>query len=53
MKSYDLFKPHIQKAINQHNIMVPADKVQIMPAKLGYYTGIYGAAYAILQRIKE
>jgi len=53
MKSYDLFKPHIQKAINQHNIMVPAAKVQIMPAKLGYFAGIYGAAYAILQRINE
>lgn len=53
MKSYDLFSPIIKKAINQHNVMVPSEHVQILPAKLGYYAGIYGAAYAILQRIKQ
>jgi len=33
--------------------MVPADKVRIIPAKLGYYSGVIGGAYALLLRLQS
>jgi glucokinase len=48
MKSADLFLPTLEKTLKTPNPMVPFDRVQILPAKLGYYAGIYGGAYMIL-----
>jgi glucokinase len=50
MKSAELFMPALQRAIQQNNVMVPASQVRILPAQLGYYAGLYGAAYTILQK---
>ena len=48
MKSADLFLPTLEQNLITPNPMVPFDRVQILPAKLGYYAGIYGGAYMIL-----
>lgn len=53
MKSSHLFMPAIVKALADHNVMVPAEQVRILPAQLGYLAGCVGAAYAILQKLKE
>ena len=50
MKSAELFMPTIKKMLKQHPLMVPADKVQILRAKLGPNAGMYGAAFNIIQR---
>jgi glucokinase len=47
MKSSDLFLPAMHEAIDTHSIMIPARQVRILPAKLGYHAGLYGAAYTI------
>jgi glucokinase len=47
MKSSDLFLPAMQEAIEAHSIMIPAKQVRILPARLGYHAGLYGAAYTI------
>jgi glucokinase len=52
MESADLFMPTIMDTIQQHNVIVPADKVHIRQTELGVYAGLYGAAYTILQRLK-
>ena len=49
MKSASLFLPAIEAAVNDHNIMVPATKVRILPAQLGDQAGMIGAAYTIYQ----
>lgn len=48
MKSADLFLPTLEKALKTPNPMVPFDRVRILPARLGYYAGLYGGAYMIL-----
>lgn len=48
MKSADLFLPTLAKMLKTPNPMVPFDQVRILPAQLGYYAGLYGAAYMIL-----
>lgn len=53
MKSYPLFKPAIEEAIVRHNVMAPLDRVRIIPAALGYYAGLYGAAYNILYGLEQ
>jgi len=53
MNSLPLFMPAIEKAVRDHNVMVPAKQVRILPAQLGEYAGLYGAAYSILQRIEN
>jgi predicted NBD/HSP70 family sugar kinase len=35
MKSSHLFMPAIGKALADHNVMVPAEQVRILPARLG------------------
>jgi glucokinase len=50
MKSSDLFLPEIMKVVHQNNLMVPADRIQIVLARLGYYAGITGAAYTLYQK---
>jgi glucokinase len=49
MKSADLFLPTLEQALKTPNPMVPFDRVNILPAKLGYYAGLYGGAYMILR----
>jgi glucokinase len=49
MRSLDLFMPAIEKVIQAADAYIPARQVRILPAALGYYAGIYGAAYAILK----
>jgi glucokinase len=49
MRSLDLFMPAIEQVIQAADIYIPARQVRILPAHLGYYAGIYGAAYAILK----
>lgn len=47
MKSADLFLPHLKEVLKAHSAMIPADQVRIELAQLGYYAGLYGAAYTI------
>jgi glucokinase len=51
MRNLDLFMPAIQGWVEKSQPYLPSGQVKIAPAKLGYYAGIYGAAYAILQRV--
>lgn len=52
MRSADLFLPRLEAALKAYTAMVPAHGVRILPAKLGYYAGLYGAAYTIWSKIK-
>jgi len=47
MRSASFFIPAIEAAVNDHNIMVPASQVRILPAQLGDQAGMIGAAYTI------
>jgi glucokinase len=49
VRSLDLFMPAIERVIEAADAYIPARQVRILPAALGYYAGIYGAAYAILK----
>jgi glucokinase len=51
MRSADLFLPPLEGALGSYTEMVPAHRVQIHPAKLGYYAGLYGAAYTIWSKV--
>ena len=53
MRSSELFMPAINRAVQTATPYLPMERVDIRLAELGYYAGIYGAAYAILQRISE
>jgi glucokinase len=53
MRSLDLFLPAIERVIASADGYIPASRVRIQPARLGYYAGIYGAAYAILQKVAK
>lgn len=50
MRSADLFLPRLEQALQAYTEMVPAHRVQVLPAKLGYYAGLYGAAFTIWQK---
>ena len=51
MRSADLFMPRLEQALQAYTEMVPAHRVHIIPAKLGYYAGLYGAAYTICSKV--
>jgi len=51
MRSSQLFMPAIQRAVQKDTPYLPTHQVEIRLAKLGYYAGIYGAAYAISRRV--
>jgi glucokinase len=51
MHSSELFMPAIGRAVQNATPYLPTQQVDIRLAQLGYYAGIYGAAYAILRRI--
>lgn len=50
MESLDLFWPALQERVAAMDVMVPASQVRIVPAELGYHAGLYGAAYAVMQK---
>jgi glucokinase len=50
MESFDLFKPTLEKAIRRHEVMLPANQVEILPASLGYHAGVYGAAFLMVNQ---
>ncbi len=52
MKSAGLFLPTLEQTLKTPNPMVPFDRVKILPAQLGYYAGLYGGAYMILNEAK-
>jgi len=50
MRSVDLFMPAIQRTMQAYREMVPTHRIQIVPAQLGYYAGLYGSAYTIFNK---
>jgi glucokinase len=50
MRSIDFFMPRIQQTMQDYREMVPAHRIQIVPAQLGYYAGLYGSAYTIFNK---
>ena len=50
MRSADLFLPRIQQIMRDYREMVPAHRIKIVPAELGYYAGLYGSAYTIFKK---
>lgn len=53
MEEFDLFLPQINSVLAQHNIMVPATEIKILPSQLRGQAGIFGAANAALSFLKE
>jgi glucokinase len=51
MRSADLFMPKVEATLQAYTEMVPAHRIRILPAKLGYYAGLYGAAYTIWSKV--
>ena len=52
MHSSELFMPAIHRALQYATPYLPTQQVDVRLAQLGYYAGIYGAAYAILTRVQ-
>lgn len=50
MRSIDLFMSDLQQTMQTCSEMVPAKRIRIIPAQLGYYAGLYGGAYTIVER---
>lgn len=50
MRSLDLFQPAIDQAVRDASGYIPSGRIAIRPASLGYFAGIYGAAFAIRQK---
>lgn len=46
MRSFDLMENRIREVIARHDIVIPAGKVQLLPAALGQKAGVFGAARA-------
>jgi len=53
IEAYELLRPEVEETMRKNKLMVPADKVTILPAKLGYYSGVVGGAYALLLRLQS
>lgn len=53
MKSFDLIEPALRAEVKRQSLMVPAERVRIVPAELGYYAGVTGAAYALLASLNH
>lgn len=51
LRSADLFMPRLEQVLQNYTEMVPAHRVQVIPAKLGYHAGLYGAAYTIWSKV--
>lgn len=50
MRSSEFFLPPLQQTLQTHTNMVPADRIKVLPAQLGYYAGLYGSAYTIFRK---
>lgn len=50
MRSSEFFLPELQETLQTHTGMVPAHRIQVVPAELGYYAGLYGSAYTIFRK---
>ncbi len=53
MRSSDLFMPAIEAMLRSASVYLPIERLRILPARLGYYAGVYGAAYALLLAIRH
>jgi glucokinase len=53
MRSIEFFLPDLQQTLQSHTGMIPADHIQVLPARLGYYAGLYGGAYTILGKTHD
>ena len=51
IKSWPLFKERVQQVVLQNACLVPAEKVRILPARLGGDAALLGAAQAWLNRL--
>jgi glucokinase len=51
MRSIDFFLPRLHQTMQTYTDMVPANRIQIVPAQLGYYAGLYGSAYTIFSKV--
>jgi glucokinase len=47
MRSIDMLMPRLQQTMQGYSALVPAHRIKIVAAELGYYAGLYGAAYTI------
>ena len=50
MRSSEFFLPQLLQTLQSHTDMVPAHRIQVLPAQLGYYAGLYGSAYTIFRK---
>lgn len=50
MRSIDFFLPRLQQTLQGYQEMVPAHRIRLASAELGYYAGLYGGAYTIFDR---
>ena len=46
LRSFDLMETKIREVITQHNVIIPAGKVDLQLADLGQRAGVFGAARA-------
>jgi len=51
MESIDLFEPALEQMVKTIDVMVPASQVHIVHAQLGYHAGLYGAVFAVIQKV--
>jgi glucokinase len=50
MRSLDLLMPRLEQTMQAYTEIIPAQRIKIVPAQLGYHAGLYGAAYTILSK---
>jgi glucokinase len=53
MQAYDLFAPGIAAVVARHSIVIPAERVKILPMQLGGLAGVIGAARAAWNKDQE
>ena len=50
MRNIDFFLPGLRQTMQAYSEMIPAHKIQITPAQLGEYAGLYGSAHTIFKK---
>ena len=53
MRSYDLFQPAVSRVLQDASVSIPSGQVRVELAQLGYYAGLYGAAYAMNMKAND
>jgi glucokinase len=53
IRSYDLLEPGVKSVLQQHSLMIPAEKVDLQLAALGQTAGMVGAARAAQMKFQE